>query len=240
MRFTAVLVFRINHMAPHTFLHPIYSGIALLCGVACFGSVWLISTWFYELLWIWFPCEMCVSLSLSLSVRVRVLVLCDMIPCFCLWFFIWIQISHRLKKSGIHSNFPIKLSVRRARARIPLNFIRWRITILQIHFVQFTFNHGLFSSFFVDGLLNSFANGTYTASYTACLQLFCCCYNNVGFYYTTSLRKIPLVTYLYSTHIVSQCKLCVCLCSSFNSFVWIRTISIEYWEVNTHHTNPAL
>lgn len=215
MRFTAVLVFRINHMAPHTFLHPIYSGIALLCGVARFGSVRFGS---FQLDFM-SCCEYdfhakCACSNLSLSVRVCVCLCCV------IWFHVFVYgFSYEFKShtdwkrltDRIHSNFAIKLLVRRARARIPLNLIRWRITILRIHFVQFTFNHGLFSSFFVDGLLNSVANGTYTASFTACLQLFCCCYNNVGFYYTKSLRKIPLVTYLYSAHIVSQCKLCVSL-----------------------------
>lgn len=63
----------------------------------------------------------------------------------------------------------------RAHAFVLLNFIRWRIIIPQIHFVQFTFNHGLLSSFFVDGLLNLYANGMNTA----CLELYCrccCCY----------------------------------------------------------------
>lgn len=78
MRFTAVLVFRINHMAPHTFLHSIYSRIALLCDVVWCGF----SSFQFDFMRCWeilFVLEMCACLYACVCASV------DMISSFCLW-----------------------------------------------------------------------------------------------------------------------------------------------------------
>lgn len=103
MRFTAVLVFRINHMAPHTFLHSIYSRIALLCDVVWFQFV---SVWFYEMLR---------NIICARNVCVPVCV------CLCVsWYdfiFLFMGSQNEERKSKqTHSNFSIKLSLGRARA----------------------------------------------------------------------------------------------------------------------------